>query len=125
MSEYNDIRWQQLRLRIFERDKWMCVPCSAKSDTMMHVHHIRYSGHVWEAPDDDLQTLCEGCHTMLGPHPRGGIGYAPGLHVFLYHCPLCAGPLIPDDRIGPYCKCGWDSWRLVSLVQSITVRAPT
>lgn len=60
-----DPRWQKKRLEIFERDKWTCTECLSKDHTL-HVHHLRYEyGKMpWEAIDDDLTTLCEGCHHL-------------------------------------------------------------
>ncbi len=58
-----DPRWQRKRLLILERDGWRCrnFGCG-DSTTTLHVHHRRYTGKPWEAPDEDLVTLCEPCH---------------------------------------------------------------
>lgn len=56
-----DPRWQKKRLKIFERDKFRCKECGCEENTL-HVHHIKYFGKPWEAPDDFLVTLCQGCH---------------------------------------------------------------
>jgi hypothetical protein len=58
-----------------QRDGFSCVACGDDSSTL-HVHHVRYSGELWEVEDIDLQTLCEPCHEALGEHSRGGIYYA-------------------------------------------------
>ena len=57
-----DPRWQKRRLKILERDDWVCQNC-ASGDETLHVHHIKYSGGMpWDAPDEDLITLCASCH---------------------------------------------------------------
>lgn len=58
---YLDPRWQRKRLEILQRDDFTCVKCGDNSSTL-HVHHLRYSGEVWEVDDSDLQTLCDSCH---------------------------------------------------------------
>lgn len=69
MSNYSELlkdpRWQKKRLKIMERDDWMCKGCGSKTETL-HVHHLNYiwGGKPWEAEDDDLVTLCEDCHKM-------------------------------------------------------------
>lgn len=62
----SDPRWQKRRLKILERDNWGCVRCGAKEKTL-HVHHLKYVGEPWDAPDDKLQTLCEDCHYQEHP----------------------------------------------------------
>lgn len=100
-SDYLDPRWQKRRLEILERDNWTCYACGSKDDTL-HVHHVMYCGKPWEAPASLLQTLCETCHSMLGPHRRAGIGYVwekdgppeIDMHVMMLvviHCPMCGG----------------------------------
>lgn len=67
MSKYSeklrDPRWQQMRLRVFERDGWRCLRCLKKEETLM-VHHRRYERgkEPWEYDLADLATLCESCH---------------------------------------------------------------
>lgn len=60
-EKLKDPRWQKKRLGILERDGWKCWVCSDETTTL-HVHHLRYSGEPWEAPDEMLLTLCESCH---------------------------------------------------------------
>lgn len=64
-----DPRWQKLRLRILDRDGWRCVVCSENTKTLF-VHHGFYDGEPWEAPEDTLWTLCEGCHEITGDYMR-------------------------------------------------------
>ncbi len=61
-----DPRWQKRRLQILERDGWACQRCLAEHLTL-HVHHRVYArgAQPWEYPDEDLVTLCEGCHERV------------------------------------------------------------
>lgn len=58
-----DPRWQQKRLKILERDEWMCQRCFDAQSTL-HVHHRYYlpGCSPWEYTDNALVTLCEQCH---------------------------------------------------------------
>lgn len=67
MGEYReklkDPRWQKMRLKIFERDKWTCRNCEDK-ETSLHIHHIFYESDKdpWDYPENSLITLCKDCH---------------------------------------------------------------
>jgi 5-methylcytosine-specific restriction endonuclease McrA len=66
MSYRDDLehpKWQQKRLRIFERDGWRCVACGA-DDIQLHAHHTAYTkgAKPWEYDDDIIVTLCKNCH---------------------------------------------------------------
>jgi 5-methylcytosine-specific restriction endonuclease McrA len=59
-----DPRWQQLRLKIFERDKWTCRIC-AKSNKTLHAHHVHYhplADGPWDYDEQTIITLCSDCH---------------------------------------------------------------
>lgn len=58
-----DPRWQQMRLKILERDEWMCQLCFDKESTL-HVHHHYYDNtkDPWDYPSEALITLCASCH---------------------------------------------------------------
>lgn len=58
-----DPRWQKLRLKILERDNWMCLHCRSKEKTL-NVHHCYYGNgkDPWDYPVESLVTLCEECH---------------------------------------------------------------
>jgi hypothetical protein len=97
-NKYDDPRWQRKRLEIMQRDAFSCVSCGDSSSTL-HVHHKRYQGELWDSPVDDLETLCESCHSALGAHPKGGIWWQrasrdsshPATYRYLHiaHCPKC------------------------------------
>lgn len=63
-EKLKDPRWQQKRLKIFERDQWTCVLCGDKESTL-HVHHEIYNGEPWDAPEEYLKTHCEICHSVI------------------------------------------------------------
>lgn len=117
-NKYEDPRWQRKRLEIMDRDGFSCVACSDKSSTL-NVHHKRYRGELWESPSDELQTLCDGCHSALGPHPKGGLWYehytandgiGDRLRVVISHCPKCAGRSFVRQQFRYRCtSCGWMS----------------
>jgi hypothetical protein len=56
-------KWQEMRLRVLERDGFTCRWCFEKEITL-HVHHTFYEKGLspWEYPTDSLVTLCESCH---------------------------------------------------------------
>jgi len=62
-DKLKDPRWQKLRLKIFERDKFRCQYCRDTKETL-HVHHLEYiSGcDPWDYPLESLITVCESCH---------------------------------------------------------------
>ena len=55
--------WQRKRLEILQRDNFTCTLCT-DSRTTLHVHHTAYKGNPWDIPNDQLQTLCEHCHSI-------------------------------------------------------------
>lgn len=60
-----DPRWQQLRLRVFERDEWTCRNCGSISKTL-NAHHVQYHPYAEGPWDYDIQTiitLCSDCHS--------------------------------------------------------------
>lgn len=62
-EKLKDPRWQKLRLKIYERDNFMCQYCGETKVTL-NIHHISYTGNPWEADDKLLVTLCEDCHSL-------------------------------------------------------------
>lgn len=57
-------KWQKRRLEILKRDKFKCKKC-ADEETTLHVHHLSYHGEPWEAPSNELDTLCQVCHQLI------------------------------------------------------------
>jgi 5-methylcytosine-specific restriction endonuclease McrA len=60
-EKLQDPRWQKKRLKVMNRDKWLCLDCN-ESEKTLTVHHCRYSGEPWEIEDKFLMTLCMDCH---------------------------------------------------------------
>lgn len=62
-EKLRDPRWQQCRLRVMERDQWMCRTCYAEGVTL-NIHHAYYEKgrDPWDYPEESLRTLCEECH---------------------------------------------------------------
>ncbi len=60
-----DPRWQQMRLRVYERDGFACRCCGSKEKTL-HAHHVQYHPHAegpWDYDQDTIITLCADCHS--------------------------------------------------------------
>lgn len=57
-------KWQKKRLEILKRDKFKCTMC-ADSETELQVHHLKYTGEPWDAPNENLTTLCKHCHVIV------------------------------------------------------------
>lgn len=53
--------WAFTRKKILERDSYKCVVC--KQDAKQ-VHHINYRKLI-NVVDDDLMSVCEGCHCLI------------------------------------------------------------
>lgn len=63
IDEYKHPKWQEMRLKVMERDGFRCNICIDK-EAPLHVHHKKYPKNkkIWEVHPDDLETLCESCH---------------------------------------------------------------
>lgn len=97
-----DPRWQQKRLRIFERDGWQCRRCGDSSSELQVDHRYYVRGKKpWEYEDDALQTLCAPCHLAISEE-RGQVAGGRPWRV------MRGGPvdLIFDDETGA-CV-GWE-----------------
>lgn len=62
-SHFKDPRWQQFRLRVFERDGFKCRLCESGSK-QLNAHHDYYIAKrmPWQYPLGCVKTLCEDCH---------------------------------------------------------------
>lgn len=66
-EQYKDPRWQKKRLKVMQRDNFMCISCQSVENTL-NVHHkvpYRKETKPWEYEDDELITLCENCHKSI------------------------------------------------------------
>ena len=70
-EELQHPKWQKRRLQIMSLYDFKCFHCGDDSETL-HVHHLRYRNNYlgerlkpWEYEDNDLQCLCDTCHTLI------------------------------------------------------------
>jgi hypothetical protein len=68
-EKLKDPRWQKLRLKVFERDNWLCQRCGETEKTLM-IHHLYYEHGLepWDYLPEHLITLCFECHTYEHEH---------------------------------------------------------
>lgn len=80
--DYNSPRWRRKRAAILRRDNYLCQNCKryGRRREAVVVHHIKHSDEYPELAfeDDNLVSLCEGCHNKEHPEKaakrnRGGI----------------------------------------------------
>ena len=59
--------WKAKRLEILKRDDYKCAKCGETKK--LHVHHLSYTRgcNAWEYPNEQLITLCKGCHSEEHP----------------------------------------------------------
>lgn len=65
-EKLKDPRWQKMRLKVMNRDKFRCKLCKDDTTTL-NVHHLSYEGgcEPWEYPLSNFETLCEHCHSEV------------------------------------------------------------
>jgi len=61
-----DPRWQKKRLKVLERDNFLCSSCG-DGTTELHVHHKKYidGKKPWDYRIEMLSTLCSDCHSEI------------------------------------------------------------
>jgi hypothetical protein len=69
----SDLRWIKKRNKIVSRDGHKCRLCSSTDN--LQVHHLSYVGEPWDAPDDQLRTLCYDCHRLVEVYFKGSHYY--------------------------------------------------
>lgn len=71
-EKLRDPRWQKKRLEVMERDKFCCRRCYDR-DSTLNVHHFAYRRGLapWEYRNNELVTLCEDCHKLVGSEDLG------------------------------------------------------
>lgn len=78
----NTWQWRQLKLKVHERDGWLCQECGrdcspearAKEGHRVQCHHVVAR---WKGGTDDLsnlQTLCRSCHAKIEWRTYGIMG---------------------------------------------------
>lgn len=63
-SKLKNPLWQRKRLEVLQRDDFACTLCGDKMNEL-HIHHLKYTGEPWEAPNEDMRTLCNACHKLV------------------------------------------------------------
>jgi hypothetical protein len=88
-----DPRWQEMRLRVFNRDCWACR-CCGRADLEFHAHHSYYEHdrEPWDYPMDSIVTYCHNCHEA--EHGRSFAGDAAVLQLLRQ-----AGFPLVEDRL--------------------------
>jgi 5-methylcytosine-specific restriction endonuclease McrA len=57
------LSYETLRQQVLRRDGWRCQSCGAMSN--LDVHHNEFRSHGGEDSEQNLITLCAGCHSMV------------------------------------------------------------
>jgi len=55
--------YEELRLQVLRRDGWRCQSCGALSN--LEVHHRELRSHSGDDSEQNLITLCTGCHAII------------------------------------------------------------
>ena len=79
-DKLRDRRWQMKRLQVFNRAKWECESCKSSDNHIpLHVHHKVYRRiDPWEYRLEDLESLCERCHTKEHEYLKGNGKFKEG-----------------------------------------------
>jgi 5-methylcytosine-specific restriction endonuclease McrA len=56
------VAYEALRQQILLRDGWRCQSCGTMSN--LEVHHKQFRSHSGHDSEENLITLCRGCHTL-------------------------------------------------------------
>jgi hypothetical protein len=64
--------YEILRQRVLRRDGWRCQSCGTTSN--LEVHHKQFRSHSGDDSEENLITLCVGCHGQLHCLRRDGHG---------------------------------------------------
>jgi 5-methylcytosine-specific restriction endonuclease McrA len=55
--------YRQLCRRVPQRDRWRCQACGGRAN--LQVHHARLRSRSGDDSDENLVTLCVGCHAII------------------------------------------------------------
>jgi 5-methylcytosine-specific restriction endonuclease McrA len=58
--------YRQLTRQVLARDGWRCQDCGTARD--LQVHHMRSRGRLGNDAEENLITLCAGCHQAKHLH---------------------------------------------------------
>jgi 5-methylcytosine-specific restriction endonuclease McrA len=64
----DDLAYGELRERVLRRDGWRCQSCG--SMTNLEIHHQQFRSHSGQDHEDNLITLCNGCHSATHTQPE-------------------------------------------------------
>ena len=64
------VSYESLRQQILRRDGWKCQLCGAMSN--LEVHHTQFRSHSGHDSEENLITLCIGCHEEIHFPTRDG-----------------------------------------------------
>jgi 5-methylcytosine-specific restriction endonuclease McrA len=59
---------EELRLQVLHRDAWRCQICGSLGQP--EVHHLLFRSRGGQNTEQNLVTLCHGCHTALHIYHR-------------------------------------------------------
>ena len=62
--------YEVLRLHVLRRDGWRCQLCGAMSN--LEVHHQQFRSHSGHDSEENMITLCVGCHGQMHSPWRDG-----------------------------------------------------
>jgi 5-methylcytosine-specific restriction endonuclease McrA len=54
------VEYETLRKQVLHRDGWRCQSCGTMSN--LEVHHQKFRSHSGNDSEENLITLCAGCH---------------------------------------------------------------
>lgn len=77
-NSYKSSKWYSLRASILQRDNFCCAQCHRQfSSDKLHVHHLHYieGRKAWEYQENELITLCRGCHAQEHEITRPKFGW--------------------------------------------------
>jgi 5-methylcytosine-specific restriction endonuclease McrA len=55
--------YETLRQQVLRRDGWRCQSCGTLSN--LEVHHKQFRSHSGDDSEQNLITVCSGCHSSL------------------------------------------------------------
>jgi 5-methylcytosine-specific restriction endonuclease McrA len=55
--------YEDVRQHVLRRDGWRCQGCGAMSN--LEVHHQAFRSHAGDDSEENLITLCAGCHAGI------------------------------------------------------------
>jgi 5-methylcytosine-specific restriction endonuclease McrA len=64
------VSYETLRQQVLRRDGWRCQSCGTMSN--LEVHHKQFRSHSGEDSEENLVTLCVGCHEEIHSPRRDG-----------------------------------------------------